>query len=243
MRLLYLILFLSLATPVWAISESSATHVVKKATEVKSDADLPQLVKSLTRGVRTDKDKAYVLLTWIVKNIDYDDYKKRQVDKKAYSRYSRTEIPAEGDILKTRLGVCEDIADLYKRMLEEAEMKAVVINGCTGETDRKGNCADGSAGHAWNAVWIDNQWEFVDPTFAITGGNKNAMEDVTRKSKYERELKKREKKFSNNYEVRKGRSVNKQWFMTDPQVMQNDHHPQDKKWLLLKVKDRRNKNL
>ena len=243
MRLLYFILFLSLATPVWAISESNATYVVKKASEAKSSADLPQLVKSLTRNVKADESKAYVLLTWIVKNIDYDDYKKRQIDKKATSRYSRSEIPEQGDILKTRLGVCEDIANLYKQMLEEAGMKAVVINGCIGEVDRNGDCVDGSAGHSWNAVWIDDQWEFVDPTFAITGGNKNAMEDVTRKAKYERELKKREKKLSDNYEARKGRSVNKQWFMTDPKKMQQDHHPEDKKWLLLKIRDRRDKNL
>lgn len=243
MRLLCFILFLSLVTPVWAISELSTAQMVKKTSVAKSENDLPQLVKNLTHGLKSDKDKAYVLLTWIVKNIDYDDYKRRQIDKKTSSRYSRAEVPETGDILKTRLGVCKDIADLYKRMLEEAEMKAVVINGCTGKIDRKGDCADGSARHSWNAVWIDNQWEFVDPTYAITGGNKNAMENVTRKGKYERELKKRERKFGDNYDNRRGRSVDKQWFMTDPQRMQKDHYPEDKKWLLLKVKDRRNKNL
>ena len=243
MRIFYLILFLLLATPVWAISESSASQIVKKAPEVTSMADLPQLVKKLTLGVRAEEDKAYILLSWIVKNIDYDDYKRRQIDKKTNSRYSRTEIPESGDILKTRLGVCEDISSLYQQMLNEAKLEAVVINGCTGEINRNGDCKDGSAGHSWNAVWINNQWELVDPTFAITGGKKNAMEDVNRKNKYERELKKRERKSSENYESRKGRRVDKRWFMVDPQKMQKDHHPENKKWLLLKVRDRRNKNL
>ena len=69
------------------------------------------------------------------------------------------------------------------------------------------------------------------------------MENVDRKSKYERELKKRERRSNDNYEIRKGRKVDKRWFMADPQKMKKDHHPEDKKWLLLKARDRRNKNL
>ena len=244
MRFFLLALFLFWGMPVWAISESQITKLIEKAPETTSSSDLPQLVKKLTHGLKTDEDKAYVLLTWIVKNIDYDDYKMNQIDKKMASKYSRAKVPVSGDILKTRLGVCEDIAGLYQQMLEKAGMKAVVIDGCAGEVDRrKGGCKDKGAGHAWNAVWIDNQWELVDPTWAMTGEQTSAMGDITKEKKYERELKKREKKSAKNYKARSGRNVDKKWFMANPKTMEQDHQPNDKKWLLLKTRDRKNKNL
>ena len=48
---------------------------------------------------------------------------------------------------------------------------------------------------------------------------------------------------AHNYKPREGRSVNKKWFMVNPGIMEQDHQPNDKKWLLTKTKDRRNKNL
>ncbi len=244
MRLLLMGLLLFFCTSVLAVSESNINKLVEKAPEVKDNSELPNLVKKLTQNLKTDEDKAYALLTWIVKNIDYDDYKMNQIDKKMSSKNSRAEIPESGDILKTRLGVCEDIANLYKTMLKEAKLEAVVIEGCVGEVDKKkGGCKDGSPGHAWNAVWIKDQWELVDPTWAITGKQTHAMSDVTRQRKYERELKKREKKSAKTYEIRSDRNVNKKWFMTNPKTMEEDHQPNDKKWLLIKVRDRKNKNL
>ena len=240
--LLFFILFFT--SSVWSAPDSTIAKLVEKAPEIKSSSELPKLVRKLTQGLRKDEDKAYALLTWIVKNIDYDDYKMEQIDKKMTSKHSRVEVPNSGDILRTRLGVCEDIAKLYKKMLDQADMKAVVINGCTGEVDKKkGGCKDGSAGHTWNAVWIDKQWELVDPTWAITGKQTAAMGDVTKKSKYEKELKKREKKSSHTYEMREDRNVNKKWFMTNPKAMEEDHQPNDKRWLLTKMRDRKNKDL
>lgn len=243
MRVFFLILFLTFVSPVWAVSESQMRKAIDKASEIESSADLLKLVEELTRDLKKDEDKAYILLSWIVKNIDYDDYKMRMLTQKATSKYRMTEVPESGDILKTRLGTCEDIANLYKQMLEKAGLKAVVIKGCVGDVDKNGGCKDGSVGHAWNAVWIDKQWEFVDPTQAITGRQVSVMEDVTKKKKYEKELVKREKKSAHTYEVRQGRQVDKRWFMTAPKTMAEGHHPYDEKWFLMKIKDRRNKNL
>ena len=244
MRFLCLTLFLFLSCPVWAVSESQIAKSVEKAPEVKSNADLPKLVEHLTHGLKKEEDKAYALLSWIVKNIDFDEYKMKMVTEQASSKYFRKEVPSGGDILKTRLGACEDIANLYKQMLEKANLKVVTIDGCVGEIDRKKEkCKDGSFPHSWNAVWIDDQWELVDPTWAITGKQVSVMSDVTRKKMYERELKKRERVTSHIYESRKNRSVNKKWFMANPKVMEEDHQPNDKKWLLTKTKDRKNKDL
>lgn len=244
MRWLIPFIFLWVATPGLAAPDSVLMRQVDSAPEIQSEEKLPKLVKHLTQNLRKDEDKAYALLAWIVKNIDYDDFKRDQIEQKMTSRHSRTEIPESGDILKTRLGVCGDIAVLYQRMLTEAHMKAVTIDGCIGEINpRTKKCKDGGPKHRWNAVWIGDQWELVDPTWAITGKQVNAMEDITKKRNYEKELKKRERKSAKTYEVRTERNVNKKWFMTAPKIMEEDHHPQDERWTLTKTKDRRNKNL
>ena len=227
-----------------AAPESAILRQVENAPVVQSEAELPLLVKKLTHHLKTEEDKAYALLAWIVKNIDYDDFKKDQIEQKMTSRHSRTEIPKSGDILKTRLGVCADIAVLYQKMLTEAHMKAVTIDGCIGEINpRTKKCKDGGPKHRWNAVWIGDQWELVDPTWAITGKQTSAMDNVTKKRSYEKELKKREKRTAHTYDARPDRTVSKKWFMTHPKIMAEDHQPQEEKWLLLKTRDRKNKNL
>ena len=241
---LFIALIFLFTFPEIALSETNAFQQIDNVKAVTSEEDLPELVKELTQPLKDDKDKALELLTWIAQNIDYDNYKMTQIKEKEAHPYSRKEIPESGDILKTRLGVCEDIARLYQKMLKAADIKAVVIHGCTGEINtRKNGCKDGGERHAWNAVWIDKQWELVDPTWAITGSQTKAMADVTKKRKYERELKKRQKKSSANYEPRKDRSVDQKWFMTPPEEMAKDHQPHDKKWFLTKKRDRKNKNL
>ena len=244
MRTLIFVFFLMWVVPVLAVPDGAFLRQVEKAPKVDSKADIKKLVQALTTSIEKDEDKAYVLLLWIVKNIDYDDYRYRQSEDKASSNHSRAVVPEAGDILKKRLGMCGDISDLYKDMLREAKIKAYTIEGCTNEVDKKQKkCQNNKGGHAWNVVWIENQWEFVDPTWAITGEQKTAMENVSRKSEYNREMKKRERKTSQNYKIREGRVLDEKWFMTDPRTMQENHKPYDKKWLLLDSKDRKNKKL
>ena len=244
MRSFLFCLFLCFAVPAWTLTESVVSRQVEKAPEIKSFSDLKKLVHSLVKNSDSDEKKAYTILTWLVKNIDYDSYKYSKIIEIARSHYTRSKVPQSSDIVKTRLGVCEDIANLYKDMLEEVGVQAKVIQGCTTPIEKwKENCSASDSAHAWNAVWIDKQWEFVDPTWSITGGKVTAMDDVSRQSQYDRELRKRQRSTSKVYEPRKNRRVDKKWFMTAPETMQKDHYPFDEKWSLLKARDRKNKNL
>ena len=247
MRFIITILILLLPMGAFSATLSELERNVDKVFIAKSKSDLPKLVKNLTASLRTDKEKAYVLLAWIVKNIDYDDYKMRQIDKNNSSRLARKEVPRGQDIVETRLGVCEDIAALYDKMLALADVRGIVLSGCVGDNLLVNKVAGKCAGelHSWNAVWIDDQWELVDPTWAITGGEKKAMSDIRYKGAYNRELQKRTRSNSDTYKVRSNRQVDKRWFMVDPKTMEMDHYPTkpNKKWLLTSSKDRKNKHL
>lgn len=247
MRVFLMFFLLLFSVSSWAITDNSIELQVEKMPIVKSKADLSKLVKKLTSQLKGDKEKAYALLVWIVKNIDYDDYKMRQIDKNNSSHLSHKEVPTGQDILETRLGVCEDIAKLYDKMLKLADMNSVVLKGCSGNKMIVSKMADKCVGesHAWNAVWIDKQWELVDPTWAIIGGEKKVLEDVDSKFTYNRELKKRTRYNSKIYQPRTERHVDSKWFMTDPQVMKKDHYPTkpNSRWLLTSSKDRKNPKL
>ncbi len=235
--LLSLILFLSFSLQ--SANLSGISSYAKNAPEIKKHSQLKSVVQYLTRPYRNDEDKALAILTWIVLNIDYDEYYYQKSDENNKSKRDKSRyIPEQGDIIETRLGVCKDIAALYVEMLKLADIDAKTISGCITRNNNPTTCRENP--HAWNVVWLNKQWELVDPTYAM--GQASALGNLDTKRAYDREVRKRTRSRSNTYKPRQNRSVNMAWFMTDPKTMEKDHHPNDKKWYLTKNKDRRNKD-
>ena len=203
-------------------------------------AELDELVDYLIKPYKKDEDKAYVLLNWIVNFVDYDEYRYKKIEENnATPRDLSEKIPEQGDILKTRLGVCEDISDLYVQMLGKAQIKAHKITGClTSEKWKKGKDCDNP--HAWVGFSLDDQWYLADPTLAM--GAASVLGEVNTKRRYKHEVKKRERMTAKTYDSR-NRRLNTAWFKTDPAKMAQDHQPEVEEWLLLKTRDRKNQNL
>ena len=236
MKKLILFVILLWGSLALAAPRSDIDGYIQKAPKIKDHSDLQRVVDYITKGYKKDEDIARAALLWIVYNIDYDDYYYRQMSKDSKSRRdSSNKVPEQEDIIKARLGVCKDIAALYSEMLGMADIKSRVISGCHAPKNDKKACQ--SNPHAWNAVWIDHQWELVDPTFAM--GQDRAMQDVTNQRRYEREVKKRERRASDTYNPRKERHANMSWFMVNPNKMAEDHQPDDSKWYLTKKTDRK----
>ena len=235
--LLSLILFLSFSMQ--SANPSGMRSYIQNAPKITKHNQLKSVVNYLTRRYRNDEDKALSILTWIVMNIDYDEYYyQKSVDDNKSRRDLSRHIPEQGDIIETRLGVCKDIAALYSEMLKMADIDSQVISGCVAPKNDRKTCQENP--HAWNVVWLNRQWELVDPTYAM--GNASKMGNITSKGRYDRAVKKRMRSTSDTYKPRSNRSVDTTWFMTDPKIMGKDHHPNDKKWYLTKNKDKRNKD-
>ncbi len=68
----------------------------------------------------------------------------------AYEKYG-----LENNIaLASGYGICEDYAELFQAMCTRAGIPCVIV---TGEA--------GGGSHAWNMVYVDGQWLYVDCTF------------------------------------------------------------------------------
>ena len=150
------------------IAHASAVDNRGKNAPTRYDTDMKTLVDYLVEPYTRDEDKARVILAWIVYHVDYDQYKlKKMMDYSSSLRARRQNEISTGDIWQTRIGICDDIAELYQRMALMAGLDSVVITGYAGHGITNRN--KGDYRHAWNGVKIDGKWALVDPTWAMKG--------------------------------------------------------------------------
>ncbi len=157
--------------------------------------------------------------------VEYDMYKYDVImNKNSEHGFART-----GDAFKSRVGVCGDIADLFLRMAKAAGIKVDIISGYAGNDLTMDNFKE--AGHAWNAVYINGKWLFVDATWGM-GGNYRTFENV--RSHIEHRRKVRQKKRQKNRIVDESRTVDDKWFLVKPEEMIKTHFPRREKQQHLK---------
>jgi hypothetical protein len=126
------------------------------------------LVKELVSGLSDSTEQVRAIYTWIAKNISYDLAAYRSSDKVNSSA---------DEALKTRKAICSGYSALFERLCELAGIKAVVITGYAKGYGYTPYTKFLSTNHAWNAVFLNGKWHFVDATWAaglpkeITGKN------------------------------------------------------------------------
>lgn len=119
------------------LGSGSATVTSKEAYSIAS---------SVCTNCLSYEDKAYAIHNWIVEHIEYDhDYDG------FYQFYD------EKKILKTRIGLCFDYANLYASMCRSQNIPCYVIDGY--------KRTDPSALHTWNRVFFNGTWWNIDVTY------------------------------------------------------------------------------
>ena len=126
---------------------------------IKSNEAINKKAKELTKNVKSSREKAKRIYTWISENINYDDNKAENISEKT-SQYKSGAIEA----FETRKGICFDYSCLYVAMAREAGLKVRIVTG-------EGFNGKEWGPHSWNEVYLPekNQWITVDPTFGKAG--------------------------------------------------------------------------
>lgn len=126
---------------------------------IKSNEAINKKAKELTKNVKSSREKAKRIYTWISENINYDDNKAKNISEKT-SEYKSGAIEA----FETRKGICFDYSCLYVAMAREAGLKVRIVTG-------EGFNGKEWGPHSWNEVYLPekNQWITVDPTFGKAG--------------------------------------------------------------------------
>lgn len=163
-------LFVSAVFNLSAQTMPDSTHLKIKA-----------VVRNITRDCSTDYEKANAIYEWFLENMEYDHELKERIENnitRAFGEYRyppkrvRKEVECYikqlnkdfltmgGIAFEKRMGICSNLAHLYKLMCEEAGLKCKVVTGIA-----IGN--DGFSGHAWNIVEICGEKHPVDVTMGI----------------------------------------------------------------------------
>lgn len=111
------------------------------------------LIEKAKNDVNYQQSPLYSKLTMFVNNyIKYD-----------LSYYGKE--PKLAEIVSNPNGVCSEYARLLNAMARVAGIPAITVNGLA--INDKGEFE----AHAWNALFVDGGWVFVDPTWGLSDGN------------------------------------------------------------------------
>lgn len=228
-----LLLFLNISAFALSYEESDLRA---KTTPSQVETSLSKLVDYLIEPYKKNEElKARVIFAWIVYHIDYDGFKAAEM--LGENNKKRKRFLSSGDVFDTRVGVCADMADLFLKMANRAGLKVERIEGYAGSNLTLENFE--SAPHAWNAVRIDNKWQFIDTTWGMSGDY--VVFDKLKSAKAHKEEIKKRRQNKNGWPVNPKRALNGNWFLTPPEEMIKTHFPNSPKWQLLnkpiKVRD------
>lgn len=119
--------------------------------------DLGKLVAYLEQPASNQREIVKVFSYWIMLNISYDIYGFLQ------DVYNTDGI---NGTLRTKKGVCQDYSELFKAMCDAAGVKCYIIRGYAKAFNYRPGEAFSKANHAWNVVWVDNQYRLMDLTWS-----------------------------------------------------------------------------
>ena len=111
-------------------------------------ANVSQAAQEITKGCRTEEDKAYAIYDWVDRNVRYEFYYN--------SKYSSSEV------LQGKIANCYDQAYLIYNLCNAVNVRCEVHNGTF-------QFLDGTYGHLWNKLPYKGQMTFADTGYGTTG--------------------------------------------------------------------------
>jgi hypothetical protein len=122
------------------------------------DQNITKLSEKLIEGKETDFDKFNNLFLWVVKSIQYDFRKANSPNGSPF--------PNLEQILKTKRGICTDIAFLMDTLCKLSQLESYIVTGFAKDNlyDIKDPIYESN--HVWNAVKLGGLWYLYDATWS-----------------------------------------------------------------------------
>lgn len=110
------------------------------------------MAAALCEGLETDEEKIVAFYNFISEEFQYDYKFAAQVRSGAVKNYT----PNTSLVLETEKGICYDFSSLFAAMCRSQDIPCAIAKGYLG-----------NAYHAWNMVWLDEEWVAVDMTAVV----------------------------------------------------------------------------
>ena len=130
---------------------ASAMQYLGSVSEVsfRANDSVSRKAAELIKGKRTTQAKAMAIYRYIVKNFSYNWDLYYDVIYGRVTRYT----PDPNSILRSKKGICYDIASLYAAMMRSVGIPTKLV---------KGNSRPAGGYHAWNSVYDEATGSWVD---------------------------------------------------------------------------------
>lgn len=123
-----------------------------------------EILSTIITNDMTDFEKAHMIYDYVISSITYDNAMLEQMKLSSTALYRAHFL--EGAILD-KVAVCDGYSKAFELLCRIEGIDVITVYG------RAGN-----VGHAWNKVYIDSAWRFVDATWGdrtISGENYNLL--------------------------------------------------------------------
>jgi len=190
-----------------------------------------QLARYLAEPYDNEYDQAKSIAYWIASHVVYDGYvlERKNNDYSEVTEIGRNyRYQKEGDLVKSRVGICADYATLFMKMAAAAGIKAKVISGKVYRSEKEHDRIpkEYDLGHAWNSFKYRGKDIYVDVTWMANGAK---MEVDKRLSEYEHRRSLRKIK-SDNREDSRIHQINPYYFDFTYDKNNKDFHPKNE-WI------------
>lgn len=173
------------------------------------------LAKRISRDYTDDLSKVRAAFRWLTNNIRYnlDEYfQPRKVIQFKYTTEQDRQEKLQAikdkiikDAFLTKMGVCEEYAQSFKKLADLMGIEAQVIKGYVRNSAYEIGRPPRSTNHAWNSVKIGDRWLLLDATWAA---------GYVFNGKWVREF-------------------NEYYFAVDPKKIGLTHFPDDRRWQIV----------
>nr|WP_321236252.1 transglutaminase domain-containing protein [uncultured Psychroserpens sp.] len=138
---------------------------------------IDQLVLRVNNTFNTDEAKVRAYYTWISDNIAYDlntyyairppeFYVTFNSERINESITVQKRIKLAKRVFKERKALCMGFSALFKELCSRSQIEVSIIEGITKVSVNDIENSHYIKNHAWNAVYINNQWKLIDLTFS-----------------------------------------------------------------------------
>lgn len=129
-------------------SKNAIYTISNKIVNFEDSTAVIEKAEALTKGLKSDEDKAKAVYDYIINNVKYDLKKQKSIA----SGY----LPNIEEIMNSGSGICYDFAAIYAGMLRSVGISTKLIMGTSKNV--KGY-------HAWNEVLVNGKWVIVDTSY------------------------------------------------------------------------------
>lgn len=211
MRQLFILFFF-----IFSVASAQDFSAIDRAVAAYPRYTNPEsLAKRINQDYKDDLSKVRAAFRWLTNNIRYnleEYYQPRKVIQFKYSTEEERQQKLQAikdkiikDAFLTKMGVCEEYAQSFKKLADLMGIEAQVIKGYVRNSAYEIGRVPRSTNHAWNSVKINDRWILLDATWAA----------------------------GYVFNGRWIRDFNEYYFAVDPKKIGLTHFPDDRRWQIV----------